>query len=279
MLPITKMLSSKNMTSCSRAVKDCYIAIHYTSGSTSKAGAAKANAEYYNNNSLSASADFFVDDATIVQKNPDLSKWYSWAVGGKSYGNKGGSLYGVATNKNCISIELCSTNSAGKATTPNDPRYSFSSAVLQNARDLVQYLIKTYGISINKVIRHYDVNGKPCPGIVGWNLESGSESKWKDFKNSIIGISATPKPTTTVTTTVKPSTSTPASSTPATISTSFMVRTKTEMNVRKGPGTSYAITCVAAVGSYTIVETSGSWGKLKSGAGWINISTKYAERI
>lgn len=32
-------------------------------------------------------------------------------------------------------------------------------------------------------------------------------------------------------------------------------------------------------GIYTIVETNGSWGKLKSGKGWINISSKYCKRV
>lgn len=261
MLPITKMTSSRNMTACSRNVKDCYIVAHYTTGSTSKAGTAKANAEYYNNNSLSASADFFVDDATIIQKNPDLAKWYAWAVGGSNYGNKGGSLYKIATNKNCISVEIVSSNTSGKATYANDPRYYFTEAALNNVRDLIKYLMQTYGIPASKVIRHYDVNGKPCPGIIGWNAESGDESKWKAFKTSLSN-----------TTPVVPQVETKTEG-------SFMVRTKTEMNVRKGPGTSYGINCVAQIGAYTIVETQGSWGRLKSGAGWINISSKYAERI
>ena len=32
-------------------------------------------------------------------------------------------------------------------------------------------------------------------------------------------------------------------------------------------------------GKYTIVETKGNWGKLKSGAGWINCSDKYCKRV
>lgn len=60
---------------------------------------------------------------------------------------------------------------------------------------------------------------------------------------------------------------------------SFKVKTKTQMNVRAGAGTNYKINSVAPVGVYTIVETSGSWGKLKSGSGWINISEKYATRL
>ena len=45
------------------------------------------------------------------------------------------------------------------------------------------------------------------------------------------------------------------------------------LNIRKGPGTSYAITGqIKDKGTYTIVDESGSWGKLKSGAGWISLS-------
>lgn len=42
------------------------------------------------------------------------------------------------------------------------------------------------------------------------------------------------------------------------------------LNIRKGPSTSSAIVGqIKDRGVYTIVETKGSWGKLKSGAGWI----------
>ena len=45
--------------------------------------------------------------------------------------------------------------------------------------------MKKYNIDANHVIRHYDVNGKPCPGIYGWNADTGSESKWKNFQSRI----------------------------------------------------------------------------------------------
>ena len=42
------------------------------------------------------------------------------------------------------------------------------------------------------------------------------------------------------------------------------------LNIRKGPGTNYATNgMITDGGVYTIVETKGNWGKLKSGAGWI----------
>ena len=53
-----------------------------------------------------------------------------------------------------------------------------------------------------------------------------------------------------------------------------------ELNVRQGPGTSYPITTVVHKGeAYTIVSMSGSWGKLKSGAGWINCSSRYCTKV
>lgn len=46
--------------------------------------------------------------------------------------------------------------------------------------------------------------------------------------------------------------------------------TATALNIRSGAGTQYAITgCITDGGVYTITQTSGNWGKLKSGAGWI----------
>ena len=53
-----------------------------------------------------------------------------------------------------------------------------------------------------------------------------------------------------------------------------------ELNIRKGPGTSYAVAGVVHKGeAYTITQLSGSWGKLKSCAGWINCSSKYCTKI
>lgn len=59
----------------------------------------------------------------------------------------------------------------------------------------------------------------------------------------------------------------------------FKVRTKDNMNIRTGPGVLYKTVDIAPIGVYTIVETKGNWGKLLSGAGWINIAYKYATRM
>lgn len=49
------------------------------------------------------------------------------------------------------------------------------------------------------------------------------------------------------------------------------------LNIRSGPGTNYKRVGQTGQGIFTIVETSGSWGKLKSGAGWIAL--KYTSDV
>ena len=63
--------------------------------------------------------------------------------------------------------------------------------------------------------------------------------------------------------------------------TSFKVKVVVDsLTYRSGAGTKYAIKGTVSKGEvFTIVETSGTWGKLKSGAGWINCSSKYVERL
>lgn len=71
------------------------------------------------------------------------------------------------------------------------------------------------------------------------------------------------------------------STTPTTGGTfkSYLVKiTADVLNVRKGPGTGYGIsTQIKDHGVYTIVDQSGNWGKLKSGAGWICLD--YAKKV
>lgn len=160
-----------------------YLAIHFTAGSSSKAGSAKSVKHVFE--SRKASADFAVDDQDIVQFNPDLKNYYCWAVG------DGNGKYGV-TNKNSISIEICSSLKKGtSAAVPNHSGWYFTDAALENAVKLSKYLMKKYNIPIDRVIRHYDASRKSCPGLVGWNdgtlyKEDGSKTKEKNNSNEWI---------------------------------------------------------------------------------------------
>lgn len=66
---------------------------------------------------------------------------------------------------------------------------------------------------------------------------------------------------------------------------SFLVKVKVNaLNIRSGAGVNNKVVgCIRDKGTYTIVATAkasdgGTWGKLKSGAGWINISSNYVTR-
>ena len=76
------------------------------------------------------------------------------------------------------------------------------------------------------------------------------------------------------------STSSTTSASSTTKRNSYIVKVLVdELNIRKGPGTSYAIAgTVKKDQAFTIVKTNGNWGKLKSGAGWISVSSKYVKK-
>ena len=151
-----------------------YIVIHYV-GAT---GDAKANVNYYNQlTTTNASADFFVGFAGDVwQYNPDPIARYCWAVGGSKLSTGGGSLYGVAKNVNCISIEMCVRNNGSKADISKD--WYFEDTTVDSAIELTKYLMKLYEIPADHVIRHYDVTGKICPNPYVYNH---TRHTWESF--------------------------------------------------------------------------------------------------
>ena len=174
--------------SLNRKIK--YLVIHYTAGTSSKSGEALKNSKSFCKKK--ASADFCVDDETIIQVNPDIRNYYCWAVGdGK--GKNG--IY----NKDCVSIEICSN--LKKKTTykkPNHSGWSFTDESLNNALNLSKYIMNVYDIPLKNVIRHFDVSGKSCPGIIGWNTsslfneisgeklnEKNNETEWLKFKEEL----------------------------------------------------------------------------------------------
>ena len=192
-MTITKCTSTHNTQSAKgRDIK--YIVIHYTAGVSSKSGAAENTANYFKNTPREVSSDYIVDDAGAVLYNPDISNRYTWHCGGNRYLTKGGAFYGKCKNSNSIGIEICSTNESGKIPHANDPTWKFSKDAVSNAVELVRALMVEFNIDKNHVIRHYDVTGKQCPGIVGWNAESGSETKWNEFKQRISGAGDETKP-------------------------------------------------------------------------------------
>ena len=182
-IDILKHTGYSNTTSLLNRAID-YIVIHYTAGSTSRAGTAKNNAVMFSDPANYASADFIVDNETIVQYNPDIKNRFCWHCGdNKNIYSMGGKFYGKCTNANSIGIEICSTNPNWTASDQaNSKKWSFTEKAVAKAAELTKYLMQTYNIPADRVIRHYDVSGKLCPGIIGWNEDSKDISQWKEFK-------------------------------------------------------------------------------------------------
>ena len=154
---IIKMISPYNNSSRNGSPIN-YIVCHYT-GNTQDT--AVANAKYFNECDRKASAHYFVDDNSIYQVVEDHRS--SWAVG------DGAGRYGI-TNSNSISIEMCTSGNS-----------TVSTATELNCARLVRSLMKTYNISIDNVVRHYDASRKICP-----NWQGSNWSRWSDFKTNTL---------------------------------------------------------------------------------------------
>ncbi len=160
-----------------RKAKIEYIVIHYT-GNTANANTFVAS--YNTLSNTNKSVDFFVDfNGDIYQYNLETEERYAFAVGGYLEETQGGSLYEKATNENSVSIEMCVKNDGLKKANSKD--WYLLPETVDSTVELVKYLMDKYDVPITNVIRHYDVNGKLCPGIYGWNKDSGSDQEWLNF--------------------------------------------------------------------------------------------------
>ena len=165
-----QLANSGNYSGSRNASQIRYLVYHYTGNDGDKAA---NNAKYFQNNIVKASAHYFVDDTTVWRSVPDLK--VAWSVGGSKYANAdktgGGTMYGVITNTNSLSIEMCDTIRNGV--------YQASEATLANAAALGRTLMEKYGIPIENVYRHFDVTGKHCPSYLV------NAQKWAEFKKRL----------------------------------------------------------------------------------------------
>lgn len=159
-----------------------YLVYHYTGND---GDSDESNGRHFHDHIVKASAHYFADDDSVTQSVPDNCIAYS--VGGKCQ-SRHHPLYKICTNSNSISIEMCDCYKNGKV--------EITEKTLENAVELGKMLMKKYNIPIERVIRHYDVNGKACPNCN--NLLS--DKAWNAFKSRLTGVPATntePTPTPT----------------------------------------------------------------------------------
>lgn len=171
----------KHLTKVNKGVKGNnkveWIVVHFVGAS----GQAWDNANYFYNVYRGASAHYFVDPNNIVQVVEDDTP--AWHVGDGSYSGKGkynGYLGYGATNNNAVGIEL-----AQDVTTGEDVwHWQFDPETVNRAEWLIKQLQVKYNVPDERVIRHYDVSGKLCPG----NWQYNDWAKWREFKARLAGV-------------------------------------------------------------------------------------------
>ena len=151
-------------------------------------------------------------------------------------------------NNTSIGIEICMFNDKEKQL-----------KAYKNAIELVKILMTYHKFDVSKVKRHYDWTKKHCPA---WLIEGKYGYDWNWFKNQL-------------------KTSSSSSSSSPTPSVNYVVKIICdELNIRKEASFNSDVVGVVKKGqAVTIVQEKNGLGKLKSGAGWISLGTKYVQKI
>jgi hypothetical protein len=230
------------------------ITIHCTAGNKTSTAKATANLDRFvtADSTHGASCNYVVGgDGSVALVVDEANR--SWCSSNK------------ANDHRAITIEVAS-NVAGTEVT--DKAY-------EKLIELVADICKRNGIkklvwSTNKNERvnhlngcnmtvHRDYAAKACPGE--WLYSRHGEIA--ERVNKLLGSA----------------TSSASASSTATTTVQYKVRVIADvLNIRKGPGTTYATNGqIKDKGIYTIVQESNGWGQLKSGAGWISLS--YTKKV
>lgn len=144
---------SKYNTQCPYPMTPEYITIHNTANDAS----AVNEIAYMKRNNYN-SYHFAVDDVEARQGLPLDRNNFSCGDGANGTGNR-----------KSIAIEICYSKSGGA-------RYVQAE---ENCVQLVAYLLKKYGLGVDRVKKHQDWSGKYCPHRIL------AENRWETFKNRI----------------------------------------------------------------------------------------------
>lgn len=175
----------------------------------------------------------------------DVDRWHKnkgWTcIGYHFFVRKDGSIY-RGRREEAVGAHAygSNTDSIGICAEGNFENETMGDVQKQALKELFAYLKNKYGIT--KVQRHRDVNATACPGK-NYPFEEIANATVKSTENKPIENKTE----------------------------GYLVKvTANALNIRAGAGTNYNIVgCIRDKGTYTIIETQGNWGKLKSGAGWI----------
>ena len=184
-------------------------------------------------------------------------------------------------NSYSVSIECCHPKSDGVF---NDKAYV-------SLCELCAFLCCKFKLTTDDIIRHYDVTKKQCPldwSPTKYQSKEVAAAKWDRFRSDVKTVMNGGKVYKNNTVGVTGETSSAQS--PFSPAVPYKVKViDSSLNVRKGAGVNYPVVCVIKKNEvYTIVEeikvrnddgSEAVWGRLKSGAGWINVGEKYVKKI
>ena len=307
-MTINKNITNINHTALHRTKADIkYIVVHYVGA----LGDAKNNTEFFKNINRHASADLFVGFNGDIWQCNDYYTHYSWHCGGDRQTQYGGAFYQKCTNANSIGIELCVKKKNTESLGDWDTDWFFEDKTVNAAIELIKKLMKELDIDAEHVIRHYDVNGKICPNPWCDKIHPG---EWEKFKAKLTAANTTPAAPAASGQLYRVRTAWNKAASQigayrvlenakancpegysifdasgkkiythkkkAAEDGSFQVQvTSKYLRIRKSASINASVLGYTGRGIFTITKTSGDWGYLKSGAGWINIKTDCVKRI
>lgn len=181
---------------------------------------------------------------------------YNYCAWGVGRGSRGSYNYAPAY----IQFEICEDNLKDEA---------YFNRAFKLAIEYCAYLCKTYNLSVDNVVSHkeanirgYASNHADCDH---WLARFGKTMEW--FREEVKKLVEEKPETETETEVFEP----------------YRVRVSiSNLFIRKGAGTNYGRKGFIKKGVYTIVEEADgkgatTWGKLKSGAGWISLD--YVQKL
>lgn len=235
---------------CPYEMKVEYVTIH----DTANLAPASNEIKYMITNDNQVSFHIAVDESQVIQGLPlDRNSW-SCGDGGSGSGNRKG-----------ISIEICR---------PLHEDNSLYEEAEENAVYVAARLLYQFGLPIERLKKHQDWSGKMCPNRIL------SNHKWENFRYRVDWVLEEIKkgnidaPLEAGTTALKENAS------PAPATDIFLVEIICDsLNIRKEANFDSEVVGTVKRGEvFTILEERNGLGRLKSGAGWISMNSKYVKR-
>lgn len=130
------------------------------------------NVKYFHDTLTKTSAHYFVSDSDIRQSVPLEHAAYAVGLGAMTGPYKGTNpaYYGICTNNNSVSIEMCGSKGDTEA----------SAKTKQTACELAVELMRYLNLTPSCMIRHHDVTGKCCPA---WAVND--PQKWLEIQMEV----------------------------------------------------------------------------------------------